>query len=298
MQKRSLFLKKYLIIFFTLLLFSLQAQKVFSNYPFLFDQFSVHRNALNPAAYLSEKAIAQTGYNGFNQLSNKLSSFYLNIRINMKGDSALYHHGIGCFITADQEGEFLSRQKWHLQYAYAMRLAERTYLHTGTSLGMVHNALKANEVVGSEGISRFDMDLGVWLRHKNLALGISGNQLPNTSIRFFNGTYTLKRYLQLYSSFRYNLGRRTTGSSEFLYRTGNEQWNKISGGTSILYNNLIYIGLFYKLKNGLSPQIGVHNIPLTGKSLLGFRFSYKVPVGVDLLSNTANLELMAEIKLR
>ena len=268
---------------------------MFSSYPFIFDQFSVQKNILNPAFANDNKALIQSGYNGFNQLSSKLSSFYLNSQLNLKGDSTYYKHTLGFFISADQEGECLSRQKVHGQYAYTARLSYNTYLSTGVSLGLVHNALKANDVVGSASTTRPDLDVGIRISHRRFSGGLSMNQIPASTVRFFNGTYQLKRYGQLLLCYRFNKNR-IEGNVDGYARTGPDLWNKIGIGGSLVYNRLFYLGLYYKLKNGLVPQLGLKNIK-TGNSFLGILFSYKYPLGSDL-SKMANIEVMAELTFR
>jgi hypothetical protein len=276
----------------------LKAQKVFSTYPFQFDQIFVHYNTINPAAVLPDrKQFVQAGYNGFSKVSNNLATYYLNFRTEFGGDTAVKAHKLGLFVTNDKEGIYLNRARLMGQYAFSVRLSHQIEWTTGMSLGFVNNALKSNTVIGGESVFSSDGDMGTWIRYNDIFYGgISLNQIFNNTVSFLNGNYTRKRYGTLILGYKKIIGPFFYVKTEMFARTGWELYNKYVLGLTLVYNEKLTAGLIGKSGNGLIPTFGIREISFIKDNKLAFLVSFRIPTSRFVLPGTGNSEIMVEYK--
>lgn len=273
---------------------SARAQKVFSPYPFQFDQLFSYSTVLNPAAHHRKNDFIQVGYNGFSLLSNNLATYYLNLRLDLGKDSTFKPHKIGLYVINDKEGAYLNRLKLMAQYAYSVQLSYRTTWTTGTSVGFVNNSLKPNDAVGGE--SSFilpDADLGTWLNHEKFYVGVALNQIFYKRVRFLNGNYLRRQYTSYMLGFEKDLSASLALKTDFYFRSGPELYNKYAAGLNVIIRDHFLAGITVKSNNGLIPAVGVRGIPVL-KHQLKFMLSWRVPTSKTILAGTGNSEIMVE----
>jgi type IX secretion system PorP/SprF family membrane protein len=295
-QVRHIFFSKWLLClcFFLVSGNSIKAQKVFSPYPFQFDQLFSYSTIINPAASYRKNDFIQVGYNGFNMLSNNLATYYLNLRIDLGKDSSFKAHKLGLYFINDKEGAYLNRLKLMGQYAYSVQLSDRTIWTTGASAGFVNNSLKPNDAVGGE--SSFilpDADLGTWINHGKFYGGISLNQIFYKHVSFLNGNYLRRRYTSYMMGFEKDISASLTLKTDLYFRSGPELYNKYVAGINVIIKDHFIAGITVKSNNGMIPMVGVKGIPVL-EHQLKFLFSWRVPTSKTILAGTGNSEIMLE----
>jgi type IX secretion system PorP/SprF family membrane protein len=214
--------------------------------------------------------------------------------------------GVGGQIVMDRT-DMINRLSAVGSYSYKLNLGSDHFLRLGISAGMYQvnaDATNAtvfdnNDAVVINGINKgttFSSEFGIHYNYKSIQFGVAVPEIFQRNINFniagLSSEYYLRRNLQVYGSYKYELSDVITLQPNFLYKTVGNGLNQFDINLIGTYNNLISLGLGYRTHSGLMTQL---HIKL--KDMYSLGYAYAVPgAGITSYASGSH-EIMIGIKL-
>jgi type IX secretion system PorP/SprF family membrane protein len=206
--------------------------------------------------------------------------------------AAAPHHGAGLTILNDRTGP-LNRFAAYGTYAYHLGISPQTNLSAGISVGVTNISLDASKlnfgsvnvdpaVSGSGVINTFkpDVSAGLWLYSKNYFVGLAAQQIIPQNIAFSNNSVSLTQgklipHIFLSAGYRIQLSDDVSLLPSTLIRYINPLPIGLDLNAKFQYQDLIWLGGSYRLKDGFAGMIGVN---LNNSINIGYSYDLQTSV--------------------
>lgn len=223
--------------------------------------------------------------------------------LNLSVDAALpmLHGGVGLNIVSDKLGGF-QNLGLQLSYAYRMELGSGQ-IGTGISLGMFQSGLDGGYLkpsqsgdpaipTGNVQGSSLDIGAGVYFNTQDAYIGLSTAHITEPVVEWSNGTtYNLERHYFLIAGYYYELSPMFSLNPS-IYLKSDGTTSQLDINSNVIYNNLIWTGVSYRLEEGLVALTGMNitddlkiglaydisianNLPNSIEFMLGYCFKVK-----------------------
>ncbi|HVD98974.1 MAG TPA: type IX secretion system membrane protein PorP/SprF [Cytophagaceae bacterium] len=264
----------------------------YNDYSNATDIFFRNYTLINPAVGGSYAPVELSmDYHGLNGVFSQVRNFYgsANFRLKEKQNrrNSQNKQVLGTLWYGEKEGEFFGKTRGYLQYSYHIGLQENLFLSAGISAGLVSYSYKSSTASAGGSTNGLTGNLGLWLYSDKMHLGISSQDVPNTTLKPIDAPILLSRFYTLTfdRSFLLSHTLRLTPAAEFIYY--GKKYNTFSAGAWLVIQNTVSAGVLYKWHQGYVCSVGFEKIRLfQGKT--NFFFTYKVPsVGANQLPVSA-----------
>lgn len=263
-----------------------------SLYPDQLSSYFYNPSFINPA-YIPEDGSGKAAF-----LSKVRSGMYSDIMTLGAGLQQTFNsegnqwHSVKVLLLNEKEGPYISTPRFYGNYSIYIPINRDMKLLGGFSLGMVN----PNYTTPSRTISTVLVDgaIGVLLRYKTSALGVSSNQILNNSSTD-NSAIRLRRYYSTQFSSTKALNHNTAIKINLAWWYFTDIPSQLTGSTSILLDNTIEVGGGYHNINGLfmlaaftADSEGKHPLTigalynstfLAGNNVLGASLEFNVSYG-------------------
>jgi len=201
---------------------------------------------------------------------NPIRSFLLNGGIETSKNQRLH------FIMNNyKEGDFFNKSRFYLNYSYLIELSRRQKLGVSVTPGLVHYNFKGSLSSAGGSSTAFDLNINSFYTRKNLKIGISYNQIPQSIIRPISYVYQLSNSFMFLADKKVDLSPNANFNFILLYEKFKDIQYLELGGFCALYDHL-KIGYMYQYKKNMSVQAGVQDIKIKTK-MFDFLVSYNFP---------------------
>ncbi|MGN6645549.1 MAG: type IX secretion system membrane protein PorP/SprF [Cytophaga sp.] len=200
----------------------------------VFEDFT--QTAINP--YLINPAAADTSYNfkvGINAIDELglvkyVNRFYLDADKRIRSGRSNSYHFVGLQTLNSKIGQYISRSRMQLRYAWYMQLSPKAALSAGISLGFINYAFLTTQ--GGTGGSDFGPDgsLGIHYVREKTKIGFAIQQIFSPVLMPVNQTFKLNRLYNIDVSQGFRLAPRVrvnlfgvlqySGQNNFSYSAG------------------------------------------------------------------------------
>ncbi len=245
----------------------------------------------NPAAAVtlqaSELKLVHAAYTG---IASSVGLNYLNATFRIPSKKVSGVHAPGVIIHSEYDTDILKRTRAYLKYSWNSSISHNTRISAGVQFGFFNYSVKSSN--SSAGISVFvpDANLGIWLHHKKINLGISIPQLLGSEVKPVNRIYRLNRYATANADYRIIATRKI----EFIFGVklyhngGNYKGASIS--TQCLIAGNLATEVHYRINEGLAFSAGLVDFSLLNlKGALHFTYFHS-SLNASLL-NTDRMEI-------
>ena len=257
--------------------------------PVDFDQINKALIIRNPAFVLeSHQHHFQSGYKGFNSLSKNIRTFYGDLMTKL-GDSTR-GHTIGVHVFNDQEGLYIRQNRTYARYAYQLQLSERFRTSLGIGLGAVNYQILGNAATGGLSDTKFDSRIGVGMNYSSLWVYGSMLQFLDEELTLGRGTLELKRYYQVLTKYKFDLGVYWQLEPGVFIRYAKDFESDIRLYVKAKHSTSFYSELIWNYGLGLTLVTGWDEF-YTGGYQWSLGLSYRSYVYSELVRPQGNIEL-------
>jgi hypothetical protein len=247
----------------------------------------------NPSLVNKDSKISiDLGNQYYSGLYNKIENHYFLASVNLNAkDSARTRNNLGLKAANEKEGDFISRPKIYLSYAWHIRLSEKYYLGAGANVGLVGYIYKATNVSGGGSATVPDAELGISFYGNGYTLGISANQLFNKQIQPKELTFKWHRFLSLYAEKKIILGENSSLTLFAQDQLLPETKDALDLGFYFLLNRYIEIGASDYWGQKLSFMVGLKKVQWANNSI-NLIFCYSIPHTSSSQANNQSFEIV------
>ena len=253
-------------------------------YPVQFSPLWSNYSLINPASTnIHDKIELNTTYRSLLGQFKGIEEFYVNAAINLSSHNDTLKRNkniVGITFFNEKEGEIINKTRSFLTYAYHTPLTETWSLGAGLALGFGGYAYKGTATTASAADYKPDGNLGFWLYSDRTTIGLSVDQLFNTTVvpKFY--TFQFGRYVNLHVKQKIQIGPYIYLQPHLQLRWLSKQHQDIDIGTSIVFRDLVTTGINYKLNKQASLMVGFKNVHL-GKTKFNVAFNYNRNFYID-----------------
>lgn len=206
--------------------------------------------------------------------------------------------GVGVSLTNDIIGAE-RHTAVRLNYAYYLKINKAYQLGFGVGAGIINTSIDGSKLTtpdgndgvlpqGQFGLIRPDIAIGIYLKNKNLNIGLSYNSiLRNATIEGVESALDTRysSYFNLYASYSIDLPRKMNLTPSAQVRTDFKNW-QTDLGVLFNWNNYIFTGVFLRGYN--KPSIDAFYATVGFKPIDKLAIFYAYDVGLSGLSNVHN----------
>ena len=276
--------------------FSQNEQKT---YPFAFDQIHHSYSLLNPTALKANDFSFSSilGFNDFNSLSKDVYTMYIKadlsfsvknhfLKARSKPKDKKPFHKLSLSLFPEKEGIYINKTRSYLGYSYALPINEKITASLGVQLGYINYAI---HIPGGSSGGAPDASVGLGLFTDDFSIGISANQVLNSSLTLFVNPIKFSRFYTLMAEKSFTIHPLWKLKSS-VFSTLNTPFSDLTFSNLFYYNNSFCMGSSLRIKYGVMAIVGIENIELRDLLLL-FSTSYRVNIGQEQVINTNRVEL-------
>lgn len=251
-----------------------------------FSQNMFNKLANNPGFAGSNGAICATVLHRSQWMSFEGAPKTLNFSID--APMPFLHGGVGLNVVKDGIGPF-STIEFKGVYAYRTEIGSGQ-LGVGISLGMYQSGIDGGYLRYDKSLgidpstpegnvqgSKLDFGAGVYFNTQDAYIGVSTAHIPEPVIEWSDGqTFNLERHYFLISGYYYQITSNISLNPS-LYLKSDGATSQLDVNTNVIYNDLIWSGVSYRLDEGL--------VALTGMNItddLKFGLAYDITIGSEL----------------
>ncbi len=224
----------------------------------------------------------------FDKVNNKL--FFANFNLSPK-DSAGSKHNLGLKFSGEDEGEYITRNRFYVSYGWHLRVTQNYWLGAGAYLGLAGYTYSGTSGNTQGFASAPDGDFGlVFYRPEYIVLGFSVNQAFNTTVQPKDLSFRWKRFYNLYiqKHFIWNQQWSTSLYGQENIRT--DTYNTTDIGAYMSYRGQLLMGGNLTTATKFSVMAGFQNIPLKWGDF-ALIFNYNFPFINQRRTNIQSFEL-------
>lgn len=267
------------------------------HFPLIFDQSTSFQNLIDPSCFeINEELSLQVGYNGFNQLSNNIRSYYATSGY-VFGDSTGIQSRIGINFFNDAEGKFINRSKGYFTYGISIPLREKVFLQSGVAAGFHTFQIKSNTAYAGVSAAAPDMNISSRVLINNFYFGFSLAQLLNNELILLTDATRLKRHAYLHIGYKIELSEQSELTTDFLYQTPSFFGQTLVSTLELKLFKKYLIFTNYRNRFGLVGGLGLHQFEFDNHSL-DFSVSYRIPLGELVQRNGGATEIVIKYVLK
>jgi type IX secretion system PorP/SprF family membrane protein len=266
---------KYILFFVVTLYFAgfylpVKCQNTIKNYPVQFHQFIFSYPLINPASLGSnlnneiilgyQKPI--TGFTG-------ISTYFINVGfLPYQPKNKSYNKSIvGFRLFNDREGAYINRTRFYGIYAFHTRLTNKINFAGGIDFGGMNYSVKSTPTTSGASAFAVDANSGIWFYNKNFHIGLSVNQLFNSSLQPLDEITELPLHFNITAS-------QVIVSNDFIQIRPHllitmPYYNKTGyrGSLySLLFNKIIAV-VGWNHQTDISVLLGLHNLDVLNHNL-------------------------------
>lgn len=286
----SILMRYPLCLIFLCALFTASRSQQVDYLPVQFGQFFNMYSVINPASCGSTAVLeVQSGRQQHGGAWKNISTTFVSAAFRMQKRKANNFHVAGVSFISDKEGQYLSRSKFYLTYAWHTRLTKKLSLSAGTSAGYFSYLVSESSANVSGGAMAPDASFGLWLYSETYYFGASVNQIFNSKLTPLQETTTLIRHYNLTAGYSFALTRSLSVKPSMLVRYASGYPVDIDIAAIGAINRIFTLGVNYRHNKSIVPVVGFEKLAI-GKGNLKAMFSYAVPAG-KIADNLQTYEL-------
>lgn len=224
--------------------------------------------------------------------------------------------GVGITVDQDQLG-FDKTLKAKLAYSYHLSLGGLGTLGIGLDAGMIQKSITGNFVApdgtttntgggtdqsipwSGTSATTYDVGLGLYFTNNNLYVGLSSLHLPaqtlsnsgGTASTTYNFEYQMARHYFVMAGYKFNLGKSFTLTPGVLAKSDASS-TQVDINLYAKYNNMIFVGVSYRLTDAIPVMVGLEWPLKSGKSTVKFGYSYDITLSSLKKYNSGTHEVM------
>lgn len=286
-------------ILYCSLLASLASFKAYSQnlYPINFLQFSNTNAFENPAFSTSQEKFELKVLNSFyTGLLKNVGLYYADASINLENKNK-WSHNIGLVFHSEYETELLNRSRTYLRYALKIPIQNKLQFTAGFNGGFYNYSVSST--LSSAGRSMFTPDgtIGLWLNNPNFNIGISSNQIFESTLESSSRKYILGRYFTFMGDYKYKFTPQSSLVFALKAYKSSGYFNGFETNLTLnLVKNFSFGALYYNLK-GIGAHASINQININN-ILCDVSFCYFQPMFElnNLSSNRMEIFLKIYIK--
>ena len=194
--------------------------------------------------------------------------------------------GVGATIIADKLG-FENTFSGKLAAAYRLNLGPGN-LGIGLDFGILNKSVSGNfiaiqqndNLIPQASVSDKAMDLGFGLHYHipgKFYAGISGVHLLAPKLEGTNLQYLMARHWYVTAGYEYAVNEMLTVRPNFLLKTDGAS-TQLDVNANVLYNNMVWAGLSYRLQDAIVPMFGYQGTLANGKGNYRIGYSYDLTI--------------------
>lgn len=214
----------------------------------------------------------------------------------------LLHGGAGLTVSQDELGQ---EKTFGLKAAYAYRMIIGTgELGIGAAAGMVNKSIgnnwTANDLndtkipVNGAGDTGFDLDFGLYYKTQILFVGLSTTHITQSELKEVSSSqdfsYRVARHYYITAGYNYNFKNMPLALQPSVFAKSDGASTQVDINMVALYNNLVWAGVSYRMKDAIAPMAGVQKD--IGPGTLKFGYSYDVTTSVLKQYSSGSHEIM------
>lgn len=266
-------------------------------YPINFLQFSNTYAFDNPAAgSLHEKIELKVLNSFYTGLLKNVGLYYADASFKLENKNQWSHH-VAFVFHSEYETELLNRNRGYLRYALQIPIQNKLKFSAGINGGFYNYAISST--LSSSGRSMFapDAAIGLWLKNKNYNIGISSNQIFESTLESSSRKYYLGRYFTLMADYKYNFSPHSNVVFALKAFKGNNYFTGFE--TNLTYNIVknFAIGALYYNQHAVGAHASINQIAISN-IYSDFSFTYYQPMFKlnNLSSNRMEIQLKIYMK--
>ncbi len=199
------------------------------------------------------------------------------------------HGGVGLTVMNDQLGNLYNT--WvRGAYSYHLSVGPEGKLGIGIDAGIYqthfadnwlapdgtngHNGSAQDNAIPAAGITKmtYDVGLGLYYRTNQLYVGISASHLPQQQLKAQDLDYTAARHYYIMAGYDFFLSSALTLRPSVLVKS-DASVTTFDANVNILWNNMLWVGVSYRLQDAIVPMLGFAWSP-NAKSTLKIGYAY------------------------
>lgn len=261
-------------------------------YPAAYGINALYRNIYNPAL-LNTSSHYQflLGNQFFPGAYSQMENHFFIASINLTNDTAKSRNNLGIKIITEKEGEFISKPKAYLSYAWHTPIFKNYRLSAGANLGIVSYIYKPTTISAEGSAYGPDADIALGFYNKTFTLGFSFNQA-------FNSKLVPKQFYFRYKSFyTLNLEKKFSINEKYSLVLNFQNQNLKNGlpnnnfGIQFLMQKIFLVGTNVLFNERLSFNAGIEHF-IISKHDISITAGYNFPLKVSAQSNIQSFELV------
>ncbi|MFN3403832.1 MAG: type IX secretion system membrane protein PorP/SprF [Cytophagaceae bacterium] len=283
-----------LLISYFLVIYDLKGQ---GNYR-LPDQFNLYRlsySIYNPADLTDQRSNVKLGHKSAAGAFSNVRSFYVQAIVQLNSSEKKNGTALGVLVSNEQEGSFIQQTKANLQFRYFTKLSENFKLGAGMGIGFANAVLQSTTSFAGGSDFVPDVNAGFFLASDNFRLGVSGNQLSNSTIRPVHGATVLKRFFTIYARAGKDISPYLKASASGFLVYADKDLHTITAVGSLEYKELLEVGMGYQYLRGLLFSLGMPALNLN-KNQFSLFAMYFFSTGKIRAANYQSVELGISFK--
>ena len=249
----------------------------------MFTRLSTNAGFAGASEYLCATVMNRQQWVGFDGApKTTLVTIDAPIKI-MGGDHTI---GLGATIMADKLG-FESTFAAKLAAAYRLNLGEGN-LGLGLDFGILQKTLNGTFVAIDQNDNLIPLsksqdmkpDLGFGAHYHipgKFYVGVSGVHLLAPKLKDTNLQYLMARHIYVTAGYEYAINEMLTVRPNFLLKTDASS-TQLDINANVLYNNMVWAGLSYRLQDAIVPMLGYQGTIANGKGNYRIGYSYDLTV--------------------
>lgn len=288
-----------LLIFIVCLFYFISAngQSQYSYYPEQFGQYMRHSRFTNPASIGSHSKL-EVALGGQNHLGNfsSISTYFAGLSYSLRDETRNERpfSVIGLNIDTDQEGKYISRNRFYIVYAFHFRIFSNYFLSGGVDFGTLNLSVKGTPSVGGKSEFVPDANSGIWLYNHDFYMGISVNQIFNGHLQPYQEISRLRRHYNITFMRQFKINSLMTIKPSLLFRFPSYLNYNADYSMECLFAGFVGgISLRYKL--GGAFWLGMKDISFFSGKMEAV-ICYNTPLKSSLL-NVSSLEIICSYGL-
>lgn len=212
-------LSVFIICLFCFITANSQSQNYY--YPEQFGQYMRHSRFTNPASIGSQSKL-EVALGAQNHMGNfsSVSTYFAGLSYSLKNEAGKEKpfNVIGLNADTDQEGKYISRNRFYIVYAFHFRIFGNYFFSGGIDFGTLNLSVKGTPSVGSKSEFVPDANSGVWLYSQNFYTGISVNQIFNGHLQPYQEISRLRRHYNITMMRQFRINNYLSLKTSFLIR--------------------------------------------------------------------------------
>lgn len=292
-------MKNYLLLTFSFVAFNLIS---FSQQDPQFSQNMFNRLYVNPGVAGSNNAICATlfGRHQWMGFEGQPKTYLLSIHAPVN----LLHGGIGLNVVSDELGQ---EKTFGIKASYAFRKSIGTGdIGIGAAAGMINKSIGKNWIA-TDGVAQdqripangaadtgLDFDFGLYYKNPSLYVGISTTHLSQSQLKEASGnvnfSYMVARHYYIMAGYNYSFQTIPITLQPMVYVKSDGSSAQLDLNGIVMYNNLLWAGVSYRMNDAIVPMIGVQKD--LGQGTLKFGYSYDLTTSLLKQYSSGSHELM------